>query len=103
EQVGWNGLSKPEVTWPWANEHPELPYKSEADEILEFTNDGVDPDSGFRWVDDRPKNFDVGGVNLALPFKPTRIGPVNIFVEDVEEAVKFYTEKLGFVVSEETE
>lgn len=102
EQIGWNGLSKPEVLWPWANEHPSLPTNSEASELAAAEADGVDMASGYRWVDQLPKTFDVGGVLLSRPFKPVRIGPVSIFVENVADAERFYTERLGLVKSEET-
>jgi catechol 2,3-dioxygenase-like lactoylglutathione lyase family enzyme len=102
EQVGWDGRSKPEILWPWANEHPSLPTKSEGSELEAAEADGVDLTSGYRWVDELPKTFDVGGVLLSRPFKPVRIGPVNIFVEDVAIAEQFYTQRLGLVKSEET-
>lgn len=103
EQVGWDGLSKPEVMWPWMHEHPELPYKAESTELAEALAAGVDLTSGHRWVDELPKTYDVGGVLLARPFKPVRIGPVSIFVEDLDAAERFYTERLGLRKSEETE
>lgn len=102
EQIGWDGLSKPEETWPWSNGHPELPYKSEGTEVAEAVATGIDLSSGHRWIDEREKKFDVGGVLMALPFKPTRIGPANIFVEDLDAAEKFYAKTLGLVKSEET-
>ena len=102
EQVGWDGVSKPEVMWPWANEHPELPTKSEASELEEAEAKGIDLTSGHRWIDTLPKTYDVGGVLLARPFKPVRIGPVSIFVADLDAAEHFYTETLGLVKSEES-
>src|SRR5437867_12740931 len=39
---------------------------------------------------------------LPRPFKITKIGPVSLFVDDVERAEAFYTERVGFVRSEET-
>ncbi|MFF0095435.1 VOC family protein [Streptomyces canus] len=102
EQVGWDGLSKPEVTWPWLNEHPELPYKAESTELAEARTSGIDMTSGHHWVDELPKTYDVGGVLLARPFKPVRIGPVSIFVEDLDAAERFYTERLGLRTSEES-
>ncbi|WP_409468946.1 VOC family protein [Streptomyces sp. HC307] len=103
EQVGWDGLSKPEVMWPWSNDHPELPYKSESTELAEAQAEGVDLTSGHRWVDELPKTYDVGGILLARPFKPVRIGPVSIFVQDIDAAERFYTERLGLEKSEESE
>jgi catechol-2,3-dioxygenase len=41
-------------------------------------------------------------VLLPRPFKITKIGPVGLFVEDVDRAERFYTEQAGFVRSEET-
>ncbi len=38
---------------------------------------------------------------LPRPFKITKVGPVSLFVEDVDRAENFYTERLGFVRSEE--
>ena len=102
EQVGWDGVSKPEVMWPWANEHPALPTKSEASELEEAEEKGIDLTSGHRWIDTLPKTYDVGGVLLARPFKPVRIGPVSIFVADLDAAEHFYTETLGLVKSEES-
>lgn len=102
EQVGWDGVSKPEVMWPWANEHPPLPTKSEARELEDAEATGIDLTSGHRWIDTLPKTYDVGGVLLARPFKPVRIGPVSIFVADLDAAESFYTQTLGLVKSEET-
>jgi catechol 2,3-dioxygenase-like lactoylglutathione lyase family enzyme len=48
------------------------------------------------------ERYNVGGVLLPRPFKITKIGPVGLFVGDVERAEAFYTEHLGFVKSEET-
>ncbi len=39
---------------------------------------------------------------LARPFKITKIGPVALFVDDVERAEAFYRDRLGLVTSEET-
>ncbi|XVQ09640.1 VOC family protein [Spirillospora sp. CA-255316] len=102
EQVGWDGLSKPELMWPWTNEHPELPHKAESTELAEAAAQGIDLFSGHRWVDELPKSHDVGGVLLARPFKPVRIGPAGIFVEDLDAAERFYAGTLGLVKSEET-
>jgi len=39
---------------------------------------------------------------LERPFKITKIGPVRLFVDDVDQAEAFYTQRLGLVKSEET-
>ena len=38
---------------------------------------------------------------LPRPFKITRIGPVNLFVKNLEESVAYYTDFLGFRITEE--
>lgn len=101
EQIGWDGLSKPEAMWHWVQEHPALPTASEGSELAAAVADGIDLGSGYRWIDELPKTHDVGGVLLPRPFKPVRIGPVSIFVEDVTAAEHFYTEVLGLAKSEE--
>ena len=101
EQVGWDGLSKPASTWSWVQGHPQLPTDSEATELAAAEAEGIDLSTGHRWTDELPKVFDVGGVLLARPFKPVRIGPVSIFVEDLYAAEHFYVDTLGFVRSEE--
>ena len=39
---------------------------------------------------------------MPRPFKITKVGPVSLFVDDVERAEAFYRERLGFVRSEQT-
>jgi catechol 2,3-dioxygenase-like lactoylglutathione lyase family enzyme len=38
---------------------------------------------------------------LPRPFKITKVGPVSLFVDDVDRAEAFYRERLGFVSSED--
>ena len=38
---------------------------------------------------------------LPRPFKITKVGPVNIFVNDLEASAQYYTDVLGFRVTEE--
>ena len=45
---------------------------------------GVDLDSGFRPAEELPYDYCVGGVMLQRPFKVTKIGPVNLFVSDID-------------------
>ena len=42
------------------------------------------------------------GVLLPRPFKITKIGPVNLFVNNLDNAFDFYTNDLGFVFTEES-
>ena len=103
EQIGWNRLSKPrELYYRGFQEKPPLPQMSEAAEVAEAEAKGIAVLSGHRPQDGLPANYDVEGVMLPRPFKITKIGPVSLFVDDVERAEAFYTERVGFVRSEET-
>jgi catechol 2,3-dioxygenase-like lactoylglutathione lyase family enzyme len=44
--------------------------------------------------------FNVGGVLLDQPFKVRRLGHFGLFVDDIEKNLKFYTEILGFWISD---
>jgi len=102
EQVGWNRLSKPrDMYYRGFNEKPSLPQMSEAAELAGAIEKGIDVYSGHRPAEKSAATYDVDGVLLPRPFKITKVGPVSLFVEDVDRAEKFYTERLGFVRSEE--
>jgi catechol 2,3-dioxygenase-like lactoylglutathione lyase family enzyme len=102
EQIGWNRRSKPvgayreEVRNGFA-----LPQPAEISEILEAERRGVDLDAGYRPVEDLPYRYCVGGVMLQRPFKITKIGPVSLFVTDVDASERFYTELVGLTKTEE--
>ena len=101
EQIGWNGLSKPAEYRRPEREKVQLPKKSEFDEIQESLADtGVRLDAGFRPLE-LPGRFDVDGIILPRPFKIVKHGPVNLFVEDVAVARDWYTQIMGFEVTEE--
>jgi len=102
EQIGWNRLSKPrDMYYRGFQEKPPLPQMSEAAEVAEAEAKGIAVLSGHSPQDGLPANYDVEGVMLPRPFKITKIGPVCLFVDDVERAETFYTERVGFVRSEE--
>jgi len=102
EQVGWTRHSKPlAMYYRRFDEAPSLPQMSEAMEIEDALQKGIDITSGYRPKEDLPNTYNVGGVLLPRPFKVTRIGPVGLFVRDVGRAEAFYTELLGFVKTEE--
>jgi catechol 2,3-dioxygenase-like lactoylglutathione lyase family enzyme len=103
EQIGWNQLSKPrDLYYRGFQEKPPLPQMSEAAEVAEAEAKGIAVLSGHRPQDGLPADYDVEGVMLPRPFKITKIGPVALFVDDVERAEAFYIERVGFVRSEET-
>ena len=56
---------------------------------------GTDINAGFRSTERLPRTFDVDGVVLARPFKIVKIGPVRLFVQDVERSADYYTRILG--------
>ena len=66
----------------------------------EWADGTVDP-AGHRHLETMPAIHEVGGVMLPRPFKIVKHGPVNIFVHDVDRAREFYTNELGFKLSEE--
>jgi catechol 2,3-dioxygenase-like lactoylglutathione lyase family enzyme len=103
EQIGWNQLSKPkDMYYRGFREKPALPQVSEITEVAEAMDKGIDVVSGHRTRESLEESCDVDGVLLPRPFKITKIGPVGLFVADVDRAEAFYTEHLGFVRSEET-
>ena len=102
EQIGWDGQSKPLPMHDRGfRARPELPQQSEEDEVRDALARGVGLASGSALRDDMPRVYDVGGILLGRPFKVIKVGPIGLFVADVEESTRFYRERLGFVVTEE--
>jgi catechol 2,3-dioxygenase-like lactoylglutathione lyase family enzyme len=98
EQIGWDGLSKPREMWSGVlGERPELPQPSEAREIADASRAGIGLGSGHRpdkLTADRA--FSVDGVTMSRPFKIVGIGPISLFVDDLDRTTAFYTDVLGF-------
>jgi catechol 2,3-dioxygenase-like lactoylglutathione lyase family enzyme len=102
EQIGWDGYSKPKFFHRVRyDKPPQLPHRSEYAEVQEGLAEGVDIRSGVR-AEEAEETFDVGGVLMARPFKVVRIGPIRLFVRDLDAALRFYREELGFTLTEET-
>jgi catechol 2,3-dioxygenase-like lactoylglutathione lyase family enzyme len=102
EQVGWEGYSKPLAMYERGfQEAPPLPQINEFTEVQQALEKGIDLESGYRFLDPLPATYDVDGVLLPRPFKIVKIGPVGIYVENVEAAKNFYEQKLGFTFTEE--
>jgi len=102
EQIGINGRSKPMPYYDrrFDGEFP-LPQISDFDERESKKADGVSMEDGFErkeFGDER--RYDVAGSLLRRPFKVTSIGPVGIFVDSMEKSVAFYSDILGFKVTE---
>ena len=102
EQIGWNGHSKPRAMYDRGfDQPPSLPQMSEYEEVECARAIGIDPTTGYRYIDQQPAKFDVDGVLLPRPFKIVRMGPVSLFVDDMTPAENFYRRTLGFALTEE--
>jgi catechol 2,3-dioxygenase-like lactoylglutathione lyase family enzyme len=102
EQIGWDGKSKPDAMHARGfRVKPGLPQISERDEVAQAQAQGIDPNAGSAIEDPLPSKYDVDGILLPRPFKISRIGPLNLFVKDVNAAIDFYRETMGFVVTVE--
>ena len=102
EQIGWDGHSKPKDLYYRAfHEEPPLPQISEAQELKEFAEMGGEITSGHHYLESLPATYNVQGVLLPRPFKITKIGPVCLFVSDIDASLAYYTKYLGFVPTSE--
>lgn len=102
EQIGWTRHSKPTAAYiEEVRNDFTLPQPSEMTEIMRAEASGIDLCSGFRPTEELPNDYVVGGIKMARPFKVTKIGPVSLFVADVDVSERFYTELLGLVKTEE--
>lgn len=102
EQIGWDGLSKPRTMYNRGfHETPALPQISEFQEVEDAVKAGIDVHSGYRYKPAGEAKYDVGGILLPRPFKVAKIGPLHMFVRNMDGAVAFYRDELGLVVTEE--
>ena len=104
EQIGWNGRSKSMATFAHLSRTsaPELPQPAELDEIVAVEQQGKCLDDGFLSRDLAGGKYSVGGVLLARPFRVVGHGPTLLFVADMAQSERFYTQELGFTVTEQT-
>jgi catechol 2,3-dioxygenase-like lactoylglutathione lyase family enzyme len=105
EQIGWSRKSRPhEMHYRAFMEAPPLPQMSEAAEVRDALDRGIDIYSGWSPSETHLKEtHDVGGMLLPRPFKVTRLGPMSMFTERMDEMLAWYTELLGFEIIEEAE
>lgn len=104
EQIGWTGHSKPAAMYERAfHELPPLPQISEFREVEDAIERGIDLMSGHG-TDESHLDFryDVQGIKMPRPFKVIKMGPVGLFVRDMEASLLFYRDRLGFIPTEET-
>jgi len=102
EQIGWLRKSKPpQMYYRSFLEPPALPQISERQELADAEARGIDLHSGYREALRPEYRHSVGGVLLAHPFKIIRLGPIGLFVPDVEQSAVFYANVLGLTLTEE--
>lgn len=100
EQIGWSGLTKPELLYRYgARSAPLLPQISEREEILNAISEGMDLTPAFSKLPTSESQFEVGGVLISRPFKIVKIGPIRLFVTDLEKSAQFYEAVLGLKIS----
>jgi catechol 2,3-dioxygenase-like lactoylglutathione lyase family enzyme len=103
EQIGWLGAAKPRAAHERGfRERPQLPQIPEYEEVGRMMAKGVDIASGFRHPEQAPATYDVDGILLPRPFKVVRHGPIRLFCRNLEGMVRFYTDVLGFAITEDT-
>jgi catechol 2,3-dioxygenase-like lactoylglutathione lyase family enzyme len=104
EQIGWDRTSKPHAMhYRGFDAAPPRPQMSEAAEIRQAEDRGIDVHSGWRPPESHlDEKYDVGGILLPRPFKVVGLGPFSLFTDNLDVMVEFYTTVLGFQPSEET-
>lgn len=102
EQIGWDRRSKPIGAVPPVAGDLQLPQRPEWMEVEAAVAAGVDLAGGAASIDPLPPRFDVGGVLLARPFKIVDIGPIGLFVDDLEASVRWYHDIYGLPITERT-
>jgi catechol 2,3-dioxygenase-like lactoylglutathione lyase family enzyme len=104
EQIGWNGRSKPgDMHDREFRDIPPLPQISEYREVSDAAARGSELLSGYRDTEPMEEKYNVNGILLGRPFKITKIGPIRLFCEDIDSALKFYRDTLGFLITEEVD
>ena len=102
EQVGWNGKGKPaELYERGFHEAPDLPQISEEEEVARAEAAGVDLNTGYLQRETMASTYDVDGVLLPRPFKVVRIGPIGLYVDDIDAVSAYYQDIMGFSVTRE--
>jgi len=104
EQIGWDGITKPKPMYADRfTDEPPLPQRSESQEVQDQIASGTRLADGYRDPEEGPFAYDVNGVMLARPFRVTGIGPIGHFHHDPAAALRFYTEVMGFTLTEQVE
>ena len=103
EQIGWSGHSKPqEMHKREFKQTATLPQIPEYEEVNAALAKDISLLTGRRDVEKTIAKYDVDGILLPRPFKIVKIGPIGLFVKNLEKAVEFYTQDLGFIITTST-
>ena len=86
EQISWNGYARPAPMRHGTPTPPMEPQLPDYELVPTDIEKGINVLDGYRWVSAMPLKYSVDGVLLPQPFKITRVGPVNLFVDDYENA-----------------
>ena len=105
DQIGWDGVSKPAPICPDGDELPEVDGTADPDFPMarDAIEGGLDLRTGMHQRPFGEPTYDVGGIMLPRPFRIIRNGPIRLFVHDLEDARRFYTDSMGLTVTEEIE
>jgi catechol 2,3-dioxygenase-like lactoylglutathione lyase family enzyme len=103
EQISWNGYARPAAMRHGNALAPTEPQLPEYEMVSQDLKQGISILDGRRCVSELPLKYNVDGVLLPQPFKITRVGSVNLFVDDYEQLKNWHTNILGFTVTEEVE
>jgi catechol 2,3-dioxygenase-like lactoylglutathione lyase family enzyme len=103
EQISWNGYARPAAMRHGNALAPTEPQLPEYELVTKDLKQGISILDGRRCVSELPLKYNVDGVLLPQPFKITRVGAVNLFVDDYEQLKRWHTEVMGFTLTEEVE
>jgi catechol 2,3-dioxygenase-like lactoylglutathione lyase family enzyme len=102
EQIGWDGYSKPRSMYNRGfREVPSLPQICEQQEVIDALERNISPMQGYVDRGIGSATYEVQGVLLPRPFVVTGIGPLRLFVRDIDIAQRFYCEALGLRITEQ--
>lgn len=100
EQVGWDGLSKPESMYDRAfHDLPPLPQIPEYQEVNDLLGRG-EAIHGYRPDEPNDPAFRVDGIMMPQPFKLTRLGRIMLFAADMDASLDFYQRIIGLKLTE---
>ncbi len=102
EQIGWDGKTKPPEMGHGYREAQMQAVPSEYDEVEGDIASGMDIYSGYRYIDPNPRTYPVDGILLSRPFKIVKVGPVNVFVDEVNATREYYEDVMGLTFTEES-